>query len=269
MNGTSIKAAGAILLLSCAAPLGCGALLMSLSPEDKAQLDAFTKRYNEASAASKKGFDTAEAYFNGILLASSCASVTGLAVGNEWMAETVDGKMYVEQARDKCTKWAREFRQKDSGEQGCGFASLRVQGGTQRPGMDWTNTAEGALNFDSVDRPNLSRDMDGSRQVALCDKVPDKGTKPAPIWRPELITEAERMCEKGSIILYTGKEWKTQEASSSDGDRYLVRYLEAECWYPKETIGKEYRIPADCESGDTPPTPDKSCLTTAGKLVVK
>lgn len=273
MNGYTIKAVRAALLFSLAAPLGCGGLLASLTPslgpEEKAQLDAFTKRYNDTVATSKKTLDTNEAYFNAIILAASCANVTGLAVGNEWSTETVDGKMYVEQAREKCRKIMTEIRKKDSGEQGCGYAQLRVRGGEQRPGMDWTTSVSGYLNFDTIDRPNLGSENDGSREITACDKVPEKGSAPAPIWKPELIKEAERMCGQGSIILYTGKDWKIQEASSSDGDRYIVRYLEAECWYPKGTVGEDYKVPTGCASGDTPPEPNKSCLTAAGKLVLK
>lgn len=257
------------MFIACAAPIGCGGLLMSLGPEDKAQLDAFTTRYNETVAASKKSLDTNEAYFNAIIVAASCEGVTGLAVGNEWSAETVDGKMFVEHAREKCGQIAKSIRAKDSGEQGCGYASLRVEGGKQRPGTEWTTEVSGALNFDTVDRRNLSRDYEGSRELTACDKVPEKSTKPAPIWKPDLVKEAERMCGQGAIILYTGTDWKMQDASSTDGDRYVVRYLEAECWYPKGAVGKDYRVPAECESGDTPPEPNKSCITAAGKLVMK
>jgi hypothetical protein len=269
MNAIMSKALTAILLLSCAAPLGCGALIPSLAPEEKAQLDEFAKRYNDTAAASKKSLDTNEAYFNAIVVAASCADKTKLALADQWMAETVDGKMSVEQAREKCAEMLTALRKKDSGEQGCGFASLRVQGGQQRPGMDWTTTVSGALNFDTVERVNLRAQDDGSRELTACDKVPEKGTTPAPIWKPELVKEAERMCGEGAIILYTGTDWKTNEASSTDGDHYLIRYLDAECWYPKGTVGKDYKVPAECESGDTPPEPNRSCITPAGKLVLK
>lgn len=269
MNRYTREAVRAILLFSCAAPLGCGGLLMSLPPEDKAQLDIFTKRYNDTVAASKKSLDTNEAYFNALILAASCADKTGLGVGNEWSTETVDGKMYVEQAREKCGQILRDLRKKDSGEQGCGYSSLRVQGGKQRPGTDWTTEVSGTLGFERVERTNFPSDARGSRELASCDKVPAKSSPTPPIWKPDLVAEAERMCGKGSIILYTGTDWKTQEASSTDGDHYLTRYLEAQCWYPKGTVGKDYEVPAECESGDTPPEPNQSCVTAAGKLVVK
>jgi len=267
------RALGPLLLsLVCAGQLGCAELIMAAaggarSDEDDAWLAGFAKKYNDTAAAAKKDFDSMEAYFNALVLAQDCSDSSHGQLELGWTVETVDGPMRVEEAQNKCKKMRDEIRKKGTSEEACGYASLSIAGGELHSGTpEWTTTVSGRRNADTEE----AKGFDGGRQLVSCDKLPPKGNKPAPIWKKEHIAEAERLCEQGSIIVYDSTEWKNGNASSGD-EKYLVRYLDGHCWYPKARIGEDFSVPPPCNEDGTPPRSETtfSCLTKAGKLVVR
>jgi hypothetical protein len=275
MNTHRSRIAGIFALIACStASLGCVGLFASIngatrSEEDKVWLQGFAKKYNDTVAASKKDFDSMEAYFNAIILAHDCSDASHGQLEEAWPVETVDGTMRVEEAEKKCATMMKVIRKKGTSEEACGFASLQVRGGEQHAGTtEWTTSVDGRRNYDAVERSGFGYNHGGSRQLVACDKVPAKTNKPAPLWKKEHLAVAEDFCEKGSIIAYTGTEWKIENVSSSDGDRYQVRSLEGQCWYPKGRVGEEFSVPPKCEKDGSPPG-GHSCITEAGKLVVK
>ena len=256
-----------------AASLGCAGLFESINgatrtDEEKAWLQGFAKKYNDTVASSKKDFDSMEAYFNAIILAHDCSESAHGQLELGWTAETVDGPMRVEEAQNKCAKLMDVIRKKGTSEEGCGYASLVVRGGEKHEGTtEWTTTVDGRRNSDAIEREGFGSSHGGARQLVSCDTVPAKGNKPAPLWKKEHIAVAEDFCEKGSIIVYTGTDWKIDNATS-DAGRYQVRSLEGQCWYPKARVGAEFSVPPKCNDDGSAPG-GHSCITAAGKLIVK
>ncbi|MDC3960295.1 hypothetical protein [Polyangium jinanense] len=260
------------LLLACAGPLGCEALIAAATSdggaateEGKAWLADFAKKYNATVEASKTDFASMEAYFNAIVQAQACSDATHGTFEDAWTVETVEGPMKVEDAERKCGQMRDAIRKKGSTEEACGYASLYVRAGEQRPGTEWTTTVMPLRNLGSMSAQRL----DGARQIVPCDRMPAKGNKPAPIWKKEHVKGAEEICESGSIIVYDSTDWEIENASEGD-EKYLVRHLDGVCWYPKAPVGGAFDVPPPCDDDGTPPNNETfSCLTKAGKLVLK
>jgi hypothetical protein len=274
MNAHRFNIAGMLALFGfSAASLGCAGLFASVngatrSAEEEAWLQGFAKKYNDTAAASKKDFDSIEAYFNAIILAHDCSDSSHGQVEEPWPVETVDGQMTVDQAEKKCAKMMEDIRKKGTSEEGCGVASLSVSDGEQHAGTtEWTTSIQGRRNYDALERSGFGANHAGSRQLVACEKVPAKTNKPAPLWKKAHIDVAEDFCEKGSIIAYTGTDWNIENVSTSDGDRYLSRSLRGTCWYPKGRIGAEFSVPPICGKDDVAPG-GHSCITAAGKLII-
>ncbi|MDI1444681.1 hypothetical protein [Polyangium sp. 6x1] len=262
-----------LFLLACAGPLGCGALFAAATDsfgadteEGKAWRVDFVKKYNATVEASKlSSFDKMETYFNALIQAQACSDASHGQLEEGWTVDTVEGPLKVEEAERKCGQMRDAIRKKGSTEEACGYASLYVRAGEQRPGTEWTTTIMPLRNIGSMS----AQRFDGARQLVPCDRMPAKGNKPAPIWKKEHIEKAEWICEKGSIIVYDSTDWKID--TSTEGDQqYLVRHLDGVCWYPKAPVGEAFDVPPPCRDDGTPPNDETfSCLTKEGKLVLK
>lgn len=258
-------------VLSSFGLLGCGGLLMLAvggpsSPEDKAWVDSFTKKYNGTVEATKTQSATAEAYFNALILATDCAHSSHGQLEEGWTVDTVDGKLRVGEAQPKCTQMGNSIRTKGSSEEACGYATVEVVGGTQRAGFtEWTSKVDVKVNDDVSERRPVYRAR-GDRQVVSCEKMPQKGNTPPPIWKKEYVKAAADACEDGTVV-YTGTEWQIHNYTQ-DGNDYLERRLVAECWHGKKPVGATFSVPLACAKDGSVPELSRSCITTEGKLVV-
>ena len=260
------------LLLACAGPLGCEALILAATSaggadtdEGKAWRVEFVKKYNATVEASKLNFDKMETYFNALVVAQACSDASHGQLEDGWTVDTVEGPLKVEDAERNCGKMRDAIRKKGTTEEACGYASLYMRAGEQRPGTEWTTTLMPLRNIGSMS----AQRFDGARQIVPCDRMPAKGNKPAPIWKKEHVEKAEWICEKGSVIVYDSTDWEI-ETTTQDNEQYLVRHLDGVCWYPKAPVGEEFDVPPPCHDDGTPPNNETfSCLTKAGQLVVK
>jgi len=248
------------LLVGCGELIGLALMSSADTPEDKAAVADFTKKYDATSAAAKEPGNSIESHFQALILAVECNEPKS-ALQETWKLKTVDGDMTVRQAKEKCGEIAREIRKKVPTEEGCGYSFIDVIGGRQRPGMDWSTDVDFYITA-GASRWGYHW-TEGSRQVASCDKVPAKNGTPPPIWKQDHIKAAERGCE--GVLVYTSTDWNIHSIVGSDP--YLERRLEAQCWYPKGKIDNDFTVPPACKTNDALPEGAYSCLTAAGKLI--